>query len=197
MNVTPRTSALAALILMIGVAAGSLHARIRITRADADPRGLIIRTVETQRDGTTFRHQAVWSLEHGAEQPGVLMVPNWMGPTEESLHKAAEIASEGYVVLMADIYGVEVRPKNSQEAGQAAGKVRSDRRGLMRPRAQMALDALRNLEEAPLDTENVAAIGFCFGGGTVLELGRAGADLDVIVSFHGDLASPTLGDAAA
>jgi dienelactone hydrolase len=70
--------------------------------------------------------------------------------------------------------------------------VRGDR-ALMRARAKKALEVFKKEGETlGLDGERIAAIGFCFGGGTVLELGRSGADVDAIVSFHGDLASPTL-----
>jgi len=88
------------------------------------------------------------------------------------------------------MYGVKVRPKDMKEAGAAAGFVRGDR-PLMRKRAQLALDTFLK-QEGPIHQENIAAIGFCFGGGTVLELGRSGADIDAIISFHGDLVSPTL-----
>lgn len=150
------------------------------------------KSVRYDLDGTTFESVIV---HHGAPdqaRPGILMVPNWMGPTEESLAKAKRIAADGYLVMMVDMYGTGTRPKNADEAGAAAGKVRGDR-AMMRARAAKALDVFRAEGKAlGLDAKKVAAIGFCFGGGTVLELGRAGADVDAIVSFHGDLASPTL-----
>ena len=148
--------------------------------------------VTYQHDGTTFQSSIVYPEDTDESKPGILMVPNWMGPTDESLEKAKNVADDDYVVMMVDMYGVNTRPSNSQEAGAAAGKVRDDR-ALMRARAGKALEVFRSeAEPLGLVPDNVAAIGFCFGGGTVLELGRAGADLDAIVSFHGDLASPTL-----
>lgn len=126
----------------------------------------------------------------GGERPGILMVPNWMGVTPEAVEKAKRIAGDDYVIFVADMYGADVRPANAEEAGEAAGEVRADR-AMMRSRAKLALDALLD-SGAPVDAERTAAIGFCFGGGTVLELGRAGAPLDAVVSFHGDLLSPTL-----
>ena len=138
---------------------------------------------------TQFESTIVW--EAGDDpRPGILMVPNWMGPTEASLKKAKKVSKMGYVVMMVDMYGVEVRPADASEASQAAGTVRSDR-GVMRARAAKALEVFLG-SGAPLVKDQIAAIGFCFGGGTVLEFARSGADLDAVVSFHGDLISPTL-----
>ncbi len=151
-----------------------------------------------EMDGVRFLGKVAYStswttMSHIPNPPGmILMVPNWMGPTEQSLKKAKEIAAMGYVVYMVDMYGVDVRPMNMEQAGKAAGFVRGDRE-LMRKRARKALEVFR---QHPLrfttDRQCIAAIGFCFGGGTVLELARSGADVDAVVSFHGDLLSPTL-----
>ncbi|MEM7673960.1 MAG: dienelactone hydrolase family protein [Verrucomicrobiota bacterium] len=153
-------------------------------------------TVDYELDGTSFRGHLVY--HEGAEKqspvPAILMVPNWMGPDKEStLKKAMEVASDEFAVFIVDMYGTEVRPSNGQEAGAAAGFVRADR-SLMRARAQKAVDVFKELSEAhPVDTDNMIGIGFCFGGGTLLEYARTGSeDLDGIVSFHGDLVSPTL-----
>ncbi|MCA8953103.1 MAG: dienelactone hydrolase family protein [Planctomycetes bacterium] len=153
-------------------------------------------TVRYELDGTTFESTIVHHGDRGTKRPGILMVPNWMGPTAESLAKARRVAADGYLVMMVDMYGIDTRPTDGKAAGAAAGVVRADR-AMMRGRARQALDVFRREGKAlGLATDRVAAIGFCFGGGTVLELGRSGADLAAIVSFHGDLASPTLTDDA-
>ncbi|MEM1222591.1 MAG: dienelactone hydrolase family protein [Verrucomicrobiota bacterium] len=129
-----------------------------------------------------------------AQLPGIVFFPNWMGPeTAATLEKAHEVASAGFAVFIADMYSVDVRPTNAGEASKAAGFVRSDRK-LMRLRAQKAIDVFKELaDEHPIDSERTLAIGFCFGGGTVLELARSGTDtINGAVSFHGDLMSPTL-----
>lgn len=141
---------------------------------------------------TTFVSTIIYPTDSDKPLPGLLMVPNWMGPTEAAMEKAEAIAEDDYVIMVVDMYGTEVRPKNGNEAGQAAGLVRGDR-PLMRARAQTALDKfLEQADAVNLAKDKIAAIGFCFGGGTVLELGRSGANLDAIVTFHGDLVSPTL-----
>jgi len=129
-----------------------------------------------------------------AKLPGLLMVPNWLGVTDSSIEKASKIAAMGYTVYIADVYTATVRPKNGQEAGAAASAVRADR-PLMRSRTQAAFDHFRSLTaDSGVPEGQYAAIGFCFGGGTVLEFARAGAPLRAFVSFHGDLLSPTLAD---
>lgn len=148
--------------------------------------------VRYEIDGTTFESTIVHHGTPAKAMPGVLVVPNWMGPTPAALQQCQQIAAGGYVVMMVDMYGVGTRPQDAKEAGAAAGAVRGDR-AVMRARAQKALAVFRDQGKAlGLDPAHVAAIGFCFGGGAVLELGRSGADVEAIVSFHGDLVSPTL-----
>lgn len=156
--------------------------------------GLDTKVVRYMHEGLAFESTIVHPKTGNADSklPGILMVPNWLGPTDASLAKAKQIAARGCLVMMVDMYGMEVRPQNAGEPGAAAGVVRGDR-AMMRSRAQKALDVFRGeAVRFGLDAERIAAIGFCFGGGTVLELGRTGADVDAIVSFHGDLVSPTL-----
>ncbi len=152
-----------------------------------------ITDITWQIEDETFAGKLVYPSKTEGKLPGLLMVPNWMGPTDKSLEKAKRVAGDRYIVLMADLYGTKVRPTNPSEASKAAGFLRGNT-DLMRKRGQTALDTLlAAYESIPLDRERIGAIGFCFGGGAVLELARSGARLDGIVSFHGDLLSPTLG----
>ncbi|OAB55849.1 hypothetical protein AY599_13560 [Leptolyngbya valderiana BDU 20041] len=81
------------------------------------------------------------------------------------------------------MYGDGVRAKDNEEAAELAGTYYADRQ-LMRGRVQAAIDALK--DEGKL-TDNLAAIGYCFGGTVVLECARHGFDFDAVVSFHGGL----------
>lgn len=145
-------------------------------------------------DGEAFEGLIIYDDAVTTPRPGLMMVPNWLGVTERSAEKAARAAGDKYVVFMADMYGKSVRPSNPDEAKAAATSVRSDR-ALMRKRAQAAVDAFESQKVVPVDTGKMAAIGFCFGGGAVLELARSGADLDAFVSFHGNLDTPNPEDA--
>jgi len=154
---------------------------------------LALRRVAYEVDGVKMESTIVWDRENGDDRPGILMVPNWMGPSRASLEKAMRIAGDDYVVMMVDLYGVDVRPENQEEASQAAGVLRGDR-AMMRERMAKAEEVLLEQVGVPLEDGDLAAIGFCFGGGAVLEYARTGADLDAVVSFHGDLLSPTLAE---
>jgi dienelactone hydrolase len=139
--------------------------------------------------GTEFSGYLVYDDGNASLRPGLVMVPNWRGVNESAVEKAKAVASEGYVVLVTDMYGKDVRPKNNDEAGVAARAVYADR-GVMRGRINAALATLRaQAGKAPLDPGRIAAFGFCFGGSTVLELARSGADIAGVVSLHGNLAT--------
>jgi dienelactone hydrolase len=123
----------------------------------------------------------------GEKRPGLVMVPNWMGVNASQVEKAKAIAARGYVVLIADVYGAELRPSNAEEAGAAAGGMYAQL-DVLRARAAKAVEVLRTqVDVAPLDASRIGGIGFCFGGSTVLELARAGSDIAGVVSFHGGL----------
>ena len=78
------------------------------------------------------------------------------------------------------------------EAGAQAGKYKGDRAAAARPRQRRSGRAAAKAEL--VDPKRIAAIGYCFGGTTVIELARSGADIAGIVSFHGGLDSPTPAD---
>lgn len=125
-------------------------------------------------------------------RPGVLIVHQWLGLTNYEKHRAEQLAQLGYVAFCADIYGKGARPKNMAEAGALAGKYKSDRQ-LLRARVNAALAELKKNEL--VDTNRIAAIGYCFGGTTVIELALSGAELNGVVSFHGGLDAPNPADA--
>jgi dienelactone hydrolase len=145
-------------------------------------------TVEYKQGDATLEGFLAYDDSISGKRPGVLVVHQWFGLTDYEKHRAEQLASLGYVAFCADIYGKDGRPKNVQEAGAQAGKYKSDRK-LLRARVNAGLDELKKNDL--VDSNKVAAIGYCFGGTTVIELARSGADLNGVVSFHGGLDSPT------
>ena len=147
--------------------------------------------VDYLQGDTTLEGYLVYDDSIKGQRPGVLVVHQWLGLTDYEKHRAEMLAQLGYAVFCADIYGKDNRPKNVQEAGALAGKYKSDRQ-LLRARVNAGLVQLQT--RMFVDPKRIAAIGYCFGGTTVIELARSGADLNGVVSFHGGLDSPTPAD---
>lgn len=152
---------------------------------------LITKNVEYVDKGIAFQGYLAFDDKFPGKRPGVLVVHDWMGQGEFSKKRAEALAALGYVGFSADIYGKGIRPANAKEAGELSGSFKSNR-ALLRQRVQLAFDELK--KQAKVEQNKLAAIGYCFGGTSVLELGRAGADVNALVSFHGGLESPAPAD---
>lgn len=125
--------------------------------------------------------------------PGMVIFHNWMGVTKETESKAIEFAKNGVIAFAGDIYGKDIRPKDAKEAGALATKYKMDRK-LLRERVMLAFEELK--KQKHVDPSKLIAAGYCFGGTSALELGRTGADLKGVLSFHGGLSNPTPTDAS-
>jgi dienelactone hydrolase len=126
-------------------------------------------------------------------RPGILIFPDARGLGDTAKGFARRLADCGFVVLIADLYGQGMFSADVPRAHELMTALRSDVERWRR-RGRAALDALA--AQPAVDATRLAAIGHCFGGTTALELGRSGAELAAIVSFHGGLASPRPQDAA-
>ncbi|MEO6154757.1 MAG: dienelactone hydrolase family protein [Thermomonas sp.] len=137
-----------------------------------------------------FSGYVVYDDAGKAKRPGLVMVPDWYGVTDSALEKAKHIAGTDYVVLLTDVYGKGVRPKSNEEALSQVKKLNGDDVA-WRARITKAVDVLKaQAGSAPLDASRIGALGYCFGGSTVLELARSGADIAGVVTFHGGLSTP-------
>ncbi|BBP66390.1 dienelactone hydrolase [Pseudomonas sp. Cab53] len=153
-----------------------------------------VRPLVYQIEGQTYEGRLAFDVSQQGSRPGLLMAPNWMGVGAGAEEIAQSVAANGYVVLIADLYGQTVRPGNADEAGAAMMPLKNDR-ALLRKRMQAAFEQLQSQGEAQVDTSRLAAFGFCFGGCCALELARSGAPLKAAVSFHGSLDTPNPADA--
>lgn len=155
------------------------------------------RPVEWKLGEDRFSGVLVYDDVNTIKRPGLVMVPNWMGVTDLAIARAKQVAGDDYVVLVADVYGHGVRPKDKTEAKAQVMKTYADGGVTLRKRTDAALTALKaQAATAPLDANKLGAFGFCFGGSAVLELARTGADLAGVVSVHGGLETylPTAGN---
>jgi dienelactone hydrolase len=144
-------------------------------------------------DGQDFTGYLAYDDSIKGPRPGVLVIHEWWGINDYTKRRAKMLASLGYIAFAADMYGNGFTTKDPKEAGAMAGKLRGKDRTVMRKRANAGLAVLMN--NPMTDKNRVAAIGYCFGGTTVLELARSGADVAGVVSFHGVLDTPDLNDA--
>ena len=149
-------------------------------------------TVMYKHDGVELEGYISYDDASEGKRPAVLVVHEWKGLGEYAKRRADQLASLGYAAFAADMYGRDVRPQTHEEAGKQAGIYKNDR-ALMRGRIRAAYDLLR--EHPMVDAGKIGAIGYCFGGTTVLELARSGAEVKGVVSFHGDLSTPEPADA--
>lgn len=122
-----------------------------------------------------------------ARRPAVLMAPNWLGVTDKAIERARLVAGDRYAVFVADMYGHGARPADFGQAAALANPLREnavEQRG----RIRAAYDTmLAEASSRDLIDDRRAAVGFCFGGGNVLELARDAVDIAAAVSIHGDL----------
>ena len=120
----------------------------------------------------------------GKKLPGVLILPAWKGIDNEAKTAALNLEKQGYVVLIADIYGEGNVPKDNTEAAKIATKYQQDYKAYQE-RIKLALDELKKQGAHP---EKIAVIGYCFGGTGALETARANFPVVGVVSIHGGLA---------
>ena len=115
----------------------------------------------------------------GGKAPAVLVAHEAIGINDHIRRRTHQFAAMGYVALALDLYGAsdlalaEAQTRNSELIKTP---------GLMRERAKAALDVLA--KHASVDPTRIAAVGFCQGGMTVMELARSGADIRAAVGFH-------------
>ncbi|MDJ0720844.1 MAG: dienelactone hydrolase family protein [Desulfobacterales bacterium] len=118
--------------------------------------------------------------------PLVILIHDWDGLTDYEIKRADMLATMGYAVFAADLFGAGVRPTEVKDKRQHTGELYKDREKM-----RALLDgALKQAAQQGADTANAVAMGYCFGGAAVLELARSGADLKGFVTFHGGLKTP-------
>jgi dienelactone hydrolase len=157
--------------------------------AGAAHAAMVAKNLDYEVGGKPMQSVLVYDDAVKTPRPGVVMTPDWLGMNPDQVALAKQIAGKDYVILVADVYGADVRPKNADEAGKAA-KSMYEHRADLRARITAALAQLKaQAGKAPLDGKHWGAIGFCFGGATTLDLARTGADVQGVVSFHGNLAT--------
>ncbi len=141
-------------------------------------------TVRYQDGDATLQGYLMWDDAIDGKRPGVIVVHEWWGLNDYARKRAEMLARLGYVAFAVDMYGKDKVTEHANEAKgwmkQISGNIEHWQR-----RALLGLEQLRKHEL--VDDARVAAIGYCFGGATVMQMAYSGADLKGVVSFHGSL----------
>ena len=156
------------------------------------PAAMRMEKVEYKAGDTICEGMVVYDDAFKSRRSGIIIAHQWKGLTAYERMRAELLAVRGHVVMCADVYGKGVRPDNPKDAAATAGQYKDDR-NLLRARINAALAYFSRHRLVRAD--QIAAIGYCFGGTTVLELARSGAAVKGVVSFHGGLSTPTPEDA--
>lgn len=162
------------LILLFFCAAGIGDARPKISG----------KTVEYTAQGVVMKSYLAYNDQIKEKRPGVLVVPEWWGLNDYVRKRARMLADLGYTALAVDMYGGGKVVTTPEDAGKLSSELMKNF-DVAKARFMAALDVLK--QQPGVDPTRIAAIGYCFGGGVVLNMARQGADLKGVVSFHGNL----------
>jgi dienelactone hydrolase len=144
--------------------------------------GIIVREIVYEAQGQKLIGYLAMP-ENAQNVPGILVVHEWTGLNAYAKKRAEDLAKEGFAAFALDMYGHGMEVSVS-EARNMSRKVGSDF-PLIQVRFNAALEVLKS--EDGVDQDKIAAIGYCFGGGIVLNMARMGTDISGVVSFHGSL----------
>lgn len=139
-------------------------------------------------DGKTMDAYIAYNDSLQGKRPAVLVIHEWWGLNDYAKSRARQLADLGYVAMAADMYGNGDTASDPQGAMKLAGPFYQNPQ-LTKSRVDAALAKLKTLPQ--VDTNNIAAIGYCYGGFVVLNAAKLGADLKGVVTFHGDLSGVT------
>jgi dienelactone hydrolase len=128
-----------------------------------------------------------WDDAATGPRPGVLVVHEWWGLNDYAKGRAEALAAEGYVAFALDMYGDGKVTDHPDQAGAWMQEITGNIETWTR-RAQLGVDVLKSQDQVA--DNSLAAIGYCFGGATVMQMAYAGSDVKAVASFHGSLPPP-------
>ena len=142
--------------------------------------------VQYQADGVLMKGYLAYDKHIKGKRPGVLVVHEWWGHNEYARKRARMLAEMGYTALAVDMYGNGKQAMHPDDASKFSSELMKYF-DTAKSRFMAAEEFLK--QQPTVDTKRIAAIGYCFGGGIVLNMARQGIDLRGVASFHGSLSA--------
>ena len=142
--------------------------------------------VDYSAQGVVMKGYLAYDENIKGKRPGILVVHEWWGLNDYAKKRARMLAELGYTALAVDMYGEGKQAMHPDDAGKFSSELR-EKMDVARARFLAAMNVLK--KSPTVDQNRIAAIGYCFGGGVVLQVARDGVDLRGVVSFHGSLAT--------
>ena len=143
-------------------------------------------TVEYSAKGEVMKGYLAYDKNIRGRRPGVLIVHEWWGLNDYARKRARMLAELGYAALAVDMYGEGKQAEHPDNAGKFSSELMKNF-GTAKDRFIAAMEFLK--AQPVVDRDKIAAVGYCFGGGIVLNMARQGVDLQGVASFHGSLAA--------
>jgi dienelactone hydrolase len=149
---------------------------------------IIGKVVEYTSNNVALKGYIAYDNTLKQKRPAVIVVHEWWGVTDYPKKRAEMLASLGYIAFAVDMYGSGKVANNPADAQKFASESMKDF-SLLKAKFVAAIKLLKKNKH--VDSTRIAAIGYCYGGGVVLNMARTGIDLKGVVSFHGSLATTT------
>ncbi len=152
--------------------------------AVADPK-IQGKNVEYSAQGVVMKGYLAYDEAVKGKRPGVLVVHEWWGLNDYARKRARMLAELGYTALAVDMYGDGKQAMHPDDAKKFSSELMKNFDDA-KARFTAAMEFLK--QQPGVDPTRIAAIGYCMGGGVVLNMARQGVDLKGVASFHGSLA---------
>jgi dienelactone hydrolase len=145
--------------------------------------------VKYATDSTAMKGYIAYDESITEKRPGILVIHEWWGHNDYVRERADQLAALGYTALAVDMYGSGKQADHPDDAGKFSSSVMSNL-----PEASARFNAALELlkQHSSVNSEQIAAIGYCFGGSVALTMANSGADLDAVAAFHSGVQLPVM-----
>ncbi|SFT43961.1 Dienelactone hydrolase [Lishizhenia tianjinensis] len=160
-----------------------------VVKEDEERRLLVANELDYSSPTTDMKGYIVHSKLTEGRRPGIIVIHEWWGHNDYVRKRADMLADLGYTALAIDMYGNGKQAKHSLDAGSFSSEVMSNM-PVAKARFEAALEALK--KDPTVDTNNIAVIGYCFGGSVALTMADAGYNLKGAAAFHSGVKLPIM-----